>query len=93
MSLPERRILENPEQNLPEGWKVEGGKVCREFTFGSYAMGAMFANAVALLAEQMDHHPDILLSYRRVAISVNTHDLGGISTWDAELARRINVIA
>jgi 4a-hydroxytetrahydrobiopterin dehydratase len=52
-----------------------------------------FMASVALVAEAMNHHPDWANVYNRVIIDLNTHDVGGISTLDFTLARRINEIA
>jgi 4a-hydroxytetrahydrobiopterin dehydratase len=72
------------------GWSESGGKVTRTFEFPTYAAGVVFASAVAHIADSMDHHPDLLIGYRKVSVSVNTHDVGGISPWDFELARRVS---
>ena len=72
------------------GWAIEGDLLCKTFTFKTYKDGVVFAAAVGYLADQLDHHPDILLSYAKAKISVNTHSVGGISPYDFELARRID---
>lgn len=92
----ERRKLDEAEITAAlgqaEGWEVRDGKVAKTFAFDSYASGVVFASGVAHIADRLDHHPDILIGYRRVDIAVNTHDVGGISPWDFELARRIDAI-
>lgn len=92
----ERRKLDDAEISSElakaEGWEVRDGKVAKSFTFNSYASGVVFASGVAHLADRMDHHPDILIGYQRVDVAVNTHDVGGISPWDFELARRIDAL-
>lgn len=72
------------------GWAMQGEKIGRSFDFDSYASGCVFATAVGCIADALDHHPDILIGYRKVNVSVNTHDVGGISDWDFELASRID---
>lgn len=89
------RVRLNEEQiaaRLAEapGWSIVDGKVSRTFEFASYASGVVFASAVAHLADSLDHHPDLLIGYRKVTVSVNTHDVGGISALDFELARRVS---
>lgn len=74
------------------GWSVRGDKIAKHFTFDSYASGCVFANAVGCVADAIDHHPDILIGYRKVDVSVNSHDVGGISAWDFELAARIDAL-
>jgi 4a-hydroxytetrahydrobiopterin dehydratase len=73
-----------------DGWAVRDEKLEREFTFNSYFAGVVFASAVGHLAESLDHHPDIIIGYQKVMLSVNTHAVNGISPYDFELARRIS---
>jgi 4a-hydroxytetrahydrobiopterin dehydratase len=90
----ERRKLTAEEieeqMRLLVGWTIEQDKLTKSYEFETYAGGALFTAAAAQLAEKMDHHPDLFLSYRKVTVSVNTHDVGGISPFDFELARRID---
>ena len=53
----------------------------------------MFASAVGQLAERADHHPDILISYRKVTLTLSTHSAGGLTEKDFSLAAQINAIA
>lgn len=85
------RTLAEELSRLP-GWEQSGGKIGKEFSFDSYLDGARFAMRVAEVAEALDHHPNIAIGWRKVAISVNTHAVGGISPYDFELARRIEAI-
>ena len=75
------------------GWRVEHGKLTKEYEFKSYAEGVVFACAVAHAANKMDHHPDIIIGYQKVTLAVNTHDVGGISHLDFELARVVDGLA
>jgi len=89
----ERRLLS--EKDLGEalqrlqGWSVANGKLHREFKFRDFKQAFSFMTGVALVAESMDHHPDWSNVYNRVTIDLNTHDLGGISSFDVEFAGRI----
>lgn len=74
------------------GWTVSDGKLEKTYAFDAYPKGPEFASKVGRIAEDMDHHPDILITWRKVTISVNTHDVGGISPFDFELARRIDAL-
>jgi len=74
------------------GWSVIEGKLTKAFDFNSYASGVIFANAVAHTADKMDHHPDLTIGYQKVTVAVNTHDVGGISPLDFELARKIDAL-
>lgn len=74
------------------GWGLEGGQLAKRFEFKTYKDGIVFASAVGFVADKLNHHPDIFISYGKVRIAVNTHDVGGISPYDFELARRIDAI-
>lgn len=72
------------------GWTVEQGALSKVFAFDSYARGILFANAVAWQAEDLNHHPDLLIGYKSVTVTLRTHDAGGgLTAYDFELARRI----
>lgn len=75
-----------------EGWSIEGGKLHRELKFGSFVEAWGFMSRVALLAEKMNHHPEWFNVYNTVRIDLSTHDVGGLSDKDVELARRINAM-
>ena len=74
------------------GWSAEGGRISKTFAFSTYKDGVVFASAVAFAADKLNHHPDILIGYAKVTVSVNTHDVGGLSPYDFELARRIDAL-
>lgn len=73
-----------------DGWELRDGKVFREFKFKDFNQAWGFMARVALLAEKMDHHPEWFNVWNTVRIWLTTHDAGGISTFDVELAGRIN---
>ncbi len=74
-------------------WRVLDGKVSKTFEFPTYADGVVFACAVAQAADKMDHHPDLTIGYQKVTVAVNTHDVGGISVLDFELARKVDALS
>jgi 4a-hydroxytetrahydrobiopterin dehydratase len=74
------------------GWEFDGSAISRQFEFKSYAAGVMFAAAAGQLADHMDHHPDLLIGYQKVRVSLNTHDAGGITDYDFALASQINAL-
>ena len=78
--------------SLP-GWSLNSGKLFREYKFADFTHAFAFMTAVALAAEKMDHHPDWTNVYNRVSISLWTHDAGGITKSDLELAQQIEKIA
>lgn len=71
------------------GWSVANGKLHREFAFDDFAAAFAFMTRVAVLAEDRDHHPDWSNIYNRVTIDLQTHDAGGITEKDCELASAI----
>jgi len=72
-------------------WKVFGSKtIKREFMLDSFKEAIRFVNKVAELAEKMDHHPDILIKYKKVKLTLTTHSAGGLSEKDFSLAKKIN---
>jgi len=75
-----------------EGWSLEHGQLTKTFAFENYLDGPGFAVKVGRIAEDLNHHPDILITWCKVKISVNTHDVDGISPYDFELARLVDLI-
>lgn len=73
-----------------DGWKLVTGKLNRVFQFQNFIQAFGFMTRVALEAEKMNHHPEWFNVYNRVEISLVTHDLHGVSTYDMKLARIIN---
>jgi 4a-hydroxytetrahydrobiopterin dehydratase len=76
-----------------EGWRLENGKLHREFKFSSFVQAFGFISQVALEAEKMGHHPELFNVYNRVTIDLSTHDAGGVSDLDFNLAEAIDKLA
>ena len=74
------------------GWRIEGGKLTREFTFDTFVSAFAFMTRVADHAEQQGHHPEWFNVYNRVTIQLFTHDIDGLSDRDFELARTISSV-
>jgi len=72
------------------GWEREDAAIRRSYRFETYMAGVRFATRVAELAESADHHPDILIGYRRVTLTLTSHDAGGLTDRDFDLAARID---
>ena len=72
-------------------WKLQGGKLVREWTFKDFVEAMQFVNRVAVLAEAAGHHPDIDVRYNRVLLGLVSHDAGGITKRDSAMARRIDI--
>jgi 4a-hydroxytetrahydrobiopterin dehydratase len=75
------------------GWRRAGDAITREYAFPAYMDGIAFVTRVAEAAEAADHHPDLLVGWRRVTCTLSTHDAGGITRADVRLAREIEEIA
>jgi 4a-hydroxytetrahydrobiopterin dehydratase len=75
------------------GWDVVNGKLHREFRFKDFVAAFGFMSSLALVAERKNHHPEWFNVYGRVVIDLNTHDIGGISDLDFELAAAANALA
>ena len=75
------------------GWTVENEKLHKEFQFDSFVEAFGFMASVALIAESMNHHPEWFNVYNRVTVDLATHDAGGISALDFELAKKIDALS
>ena len=76
-------------KDLPE-WTLEDGKLHRELKFKDFVAAFSFMTTVAIQAEKMNHHPEWFNVYSTVKIDLSTHDVGGISERDFELAKIID---
>ena len=74
-------------------WTVKDGKLHRELTFPDFTQAFAFMTDVAREADALDHHPEWFNVYNRVVIDLATHDAGGVTTLDFELARRAEDLA
>lgn len=68
------------------GWKIEGGELVKTFEFRDFVTSLSFVNRVGALAEKAGHHPDIDIRYNRVRLALVTHDAGGLTAKDFDLA-------
>src|SRR5688572_19188645 len=83
--------VESALASLP-GWARENDALTRTFTLPSFSDAMRFVNHVADEAERADHHPDMMISYRRVTFRLSSHDAGGITQRDIRLAARIDAL-
>jgi 4a-hydroxytetrahydrobiopterin dehydratase len=67
-------------------WQIESGELVRTFLFKDFRQSLAFVNQVGELAEKAGHHPDIDIRYNKVRLALVTHDAGGISAKDFDLA-------
>jgi 4a-hydroxytetrahydrobiopterin dehydratase len=75
------------------GWTVEGSKLRSQRTFKDFLQAMEFVNKLVEPAESAGHHPDIEISYNKVRITLTTHDAGGLTQKDFELAKEISQIS
>ncbi len=76
-------------KKVPE-WELEGDSITRSVEFDEYMEGIDFVNDVAEIAEEAQHHPEIDIRWGRVNLKLTTHDQGGLTSLDFELAQRID---
>ena len=78
--------------DLPD-WTVEGEVISRQFTFAGFPEAIAFVVRLGFAAEAVDHHPDLLINYKRVKVSYSTHSEGGLTDKDFDGARAATAIA
>jgi len=78
--------------SLP-GWSRRGDALVKTYAFTRFADGIAFVGRVAVLADAMDHHPDIDIRYTKVTFTLSTHSAGGITALDLDLARKLETAA
>jgi len=72
------------------GWERQGGEIRKTYAFDSFKAAMAFANRVAEIADAADHHPDILVQYSKVTLTLTSHDAGGLTERDFRLAAKID---
>ncbi|MFW5774233.1 MAG: 4a-hydroxytetrahydrobiopterin dehydratase [Tangfeifania sp.] len=76
-----------------ENWKEENNKLVKEFELSDFKDAVDFVNKIVPHAEAADHHPDILIhSYKKVKVSLTSHDVGKVTEKDYDLAKKIDAI-
>ncbi len=90
----ERRKL-SPEEVVDrlkslEGWTSEGDSIKRRYKFENFAESLGFVNKVGAIAEEADHHPDITFGWGYAEVTTTTHDRGGVTDVDFDLADKIS---
>jgi 4a-hydroxytetrahydrobiopterin dehydratase len=83
--LDDLTIQRELSARLP-GWSRRGNVLTKTYTFRAFLDGIAFVNRVAAEAERMNHHPDLDIRYTKVTVALSTHDAGGITQKDVELA-------
>lgn len=75
------------------GWALDGDVIRKQFTFGGFPDAVAFIVRLGFAAESVDHHPDLLINYKRVTVSYSTHSEGGLTDKDFDGARTASTIA
>jgi 4a-hydroxytetrahydrobiopterin dehydratase len=89
-TLPlEQKFIDEYLEALPK-WEHRDQKIFREFTFPDFAQALAWVNHIGALAEEEGHHPDIVLSWGKVGVSLTTHAIGGLSENDFIVAAKID---
>jgi 4a-hydroxytetrahydrobiopterin dehydratase len=86
-----RRDAQKYLKEIP-GWKLTGDSVAKEFLFRSYLKGLKFAYSLGKVAEEQNHRPDILIGWRKVRVTLTTHDIKGLSENDFIMAAKAEKI-
>lgn len=81
--------IEKNLQNLKD-WKLDGVKITKRFEFANFAESLDFVNKVGVLAEKADHHPDIKFGWGYAEFEITTHDAGGLTERDFNLAKEVD---
>ncbi len=87
--LNEQEIAERLAK-LEEGWEVQDDFINKEYEFENFTEALAFVNQVGAIAEEADHHPDIFFGYGYAEIAITSHDAGGLTERDFELAAQID---
>lgn len=82
----------NQEMSTLNGWSLEGSSITKSFSFTNFKDSLDFVNRVGEVSERMQHHPDVLLTYDQVRLSLTTHSENGITRKDFQLAKEIDMI-
>lgn len=79
-------------EKLP-GWELDGDTIARTYEHADFRVAMAFVAYVAEIAENLQHHPDIDIRYNQVRLAVTTHDAGGLTGKDLELARAVDAVS
>ncbi|ODR82003.1 4a-hydroxytetrahydrobiopterin dehydratase [Haladaptatus sp. W1] len=81
---------EEIEQQKPDDWERDGDEIVRTYEFDDYLKGVAFATEVGEVAEEEFHHPEIIIGYKEVEVRLTSHEEGGITDTDVEMAERFD---
>lgn len=81
------------EREALDDWRFQGSSLDATFQTGDFVTGLELVNKIGAAAEEMNHHPDIELTYPRVSVRLSSHDADGVTQRDVRLARRVSDMA
>jgi 4a-hydroxytetrahydrobiopterin dehydratase len=83
------------EERLPglDGWRREGEAITKVFEFDDFVGSVAFVNRILAPAEEMNHHPDLKISWNRVDVAISSHSEGGLTAADFDLASKLDAVA
>jgi 4a-hydroxytetrahydrobiopterin dehydratase len=95
MATQTKMTVDEARRRMPEvpGWELEGEQIRKKLTFKDFRDAIAFVVRLAFEAEEADHHPDILISYKRVTLTYSTHSAGGLTDKDFAGAAAANALA
>ena len=76
-----------------EGWRQRGEYIVKSFDRGDFVGSVKFVDSIVEPAEEMNHHPDIAISWSQVEVAISTHSEGGLTENDFELAKKVEQLA
>lgn len=97
--MADQTIEKLTEQEIATGlekhpdWSEVGGQLQRTFQFPSFVQAIAFVQKIAAYAERVQHHPDLLIRYDKVTLSVSTHDAGGVTHKDFDMAEEADQLS
>lgn len=80
------------EKNNLSDWSLKGKEIEKVYVFNDFNEAMIFVNKIAEIAENIQHHPDIRIVWNKVTLNISTHDAGGLTEKDIDLAKRIQVL-
>jgi 4a-hydroxytetrahydrobiopterin dehydratase len=86
--MPELLDDDEIESRLPEGWALDGDEITRTYEFDDYLAGVAFASEAGEVAEEQFHHPEIRIRYKEVEVRFTSHEAGGVTDQDIDMAER-----
>ena len=81
------------DRPVPEGWRIKGDRLECTYELSNFVESVTFVQQLVAPAEALGHHPDVSIAYNQVALSLTTHDEGGLTELDLQLAEDIDAIA